>query len=107
VRDGGDDSFYFATLEFNWCNLFREEQRLPVMITQLRFQNFKALKNAELKLGAFNVIVGPNGSGKSSVLQALKALVEPQSMNLGLATTVGMELNSAVIQAACENRKSL
>jgi AAA15 family ATPase/GTPase len=34
------------------------------------------LKNAELKLGAFNVIVGPNGSGKSSVLQALKALAE-------------------------------
>jgi predicted ATPase len=72
------------------------------MITQLRFQNFKALKNAELKLGAFNVIVGPNGSGKSSVLQALKALVEPQSMNLGLATTVGMPLNSAVILAACK-----
>jgi len=72
------------------------------MITQLRFLNFKALKNAELKLGAFNVIVGPNGSGKSSVLQALKALVEPQSMNLGLATTVGMELNSTSIQAACE-----
>jgi AAA15 family ATPase/GTPase len=34
------------------------------------------LENAELKLGAFNVIVGPNGSGKSSVLQALKALAE-------------------------------
>ena len=30
------------------------------MITKVRFQNFKALKDAELKLGAFNVIVGPN-----------------------------------------------
>ncbi len=47
------------------------------MITQLKFQNFKALKDAELKLGMFNVIVGPNGSGKSSVLQALEALAEP------------------------------
>lgn len=61
------------------------------MITQLRFQNFKALKNAELKLGAFNVIVGPNGSGKSSVLQALKALGEPNTINWGLSTTVGMQ----------------
>ncbi len=61
------------------------------MITQLRFQNFKALKNAELKLGAFNVIVGPNGSGKSSVLQSLKALGEPNTINWGLSTTVGMQ----------------
>ena len=59
------------------------------MITKVRFQNFKALKDAELKLGAFNVIVGPNGSGKSSVLQALKALAEPGSINWGFATTVG------------------
>lgn len=28
------------------------------MITQIKFQNFKALKNAEPKLGAFNIIVG-------------------------------------------------
>ena len=60
------------------------------MITQVRFQNFKALKNAELKLGAFNVIVGPNGSGKSSVLQGVKALSEPASLNWRLATTAGM-----------------
>src|ERR1019366_7514951 len=69
------------------------------MITQLRFQNFKALKNAELKLGAFSVIVGPNGSGKSSLLQALKAFAEPGSMNWGFATTVGMKPQTLVINA--------
>src|SRR6266568_3038731 len=60
------------------------------MITQVRFQNFKALKSAELKLGAFNVIVGPNGSGKSSVLQGLEALAEPHRVDFQKAVTVGM-----------------
>ena len=69
------------------------------MITQIRFQNFKALKDAELKLGAFNVIVGPNGSGKSSVLQAINALAEPGSVNWGFATTVGMQQQTLSINA--------
>jgi predicted ATPase len=72
------------------------------MITKVRFQNFKALKDAELKLGAFNVIVGPNGSGKSSVLQTLKALAEPNSMNWGFATTVGMQPQTLSINVALE-----
>jgi len=70
------------------------------MITQIRFQNFKALKNAELKLGAFNVIVGPNGSGKSSVLQALNAFAEPNTINWGFSTTVGMQPQTLSINAA-------
>jgi len=47
------------------------------MIERIRFKNFKALKDAEVKLGAFNLIVGPNGSGKSSLLQAFEALSNP------------------------------
>jgi predicted ATPase len=47
------------------------------MIERIRFKNFKALTNAEVKLGAFNLIVGPNGSGKSSLLQAFEALANP------------------------------
>ncbi len=47
------------------------------MITGIRFKNFKALKDAELKLGPFNLIVGPNGSGKTSVLQAFEILANP------------------------------
>lgn len=60
------------------------------MITQIRFQNFKALKNAELKLGTFNVIVGPNGSGKSSVLQGLEALAEPYRIEYQKTVTAGV-----------------
>jgi predicted ATPase len=43
------------------------------MIASMRFQNFKALRDAILPLNRFTLIVGPNGSGKSSVLQALVA----------------------------------
>lgn len=60
------------------------------MITHVRFQNFKALKNAELKLGAFNVIIGPNGSGKSSVLQGLEAMGNPGPVNWKQTVTAGM-----------------
>jgi predicted ATPase len=72
------------------------------MITQVRFQNFKALKNAELKLGAFNVIVGPNGSGKSSVLQGLELLANPNALlinNWQQVATVGMGPNSVSVKA--------
>lgn len=47
------------------------------MIERIRFKNFKALKDAEVKLGPFNLIVGPNGSGKSSVLQGFEILAKP------------------------------
>lgn len=46
------------------------------MIERIRFKNFKALKDAELKLGPFNLIVGPNGSGKTSLLQGLEFLAD-------------------------------
>src|SRR5216683_7545380 len=44
------------------------------MLHSIRFQNFKVLKDATLKLHPFNLIVGPNGSGKSTVFQALEAV---------------------------------
>ncbi|MGO8766936.1 MAG: AAA family ATPase [Limisphaerales bacterium] len=67
------------------------------MITKLQFQNFKALKNAELKLGMFNVIIGPNGSGKSSVLHGLEALFNPNGLNWQQTVTAGMPFNSVSI----------
>jgi predicted ATPase len=76
------------------------------MITQLRFQNFKALKNAELKLGAFNVIVGPNGSGKSSVLQGLEGLGEPYKIDYNKNVTVSTSPNEIKIVAVFDNSES-
>lgn len=42
------------------------------MFTSLRFGNFKVLRDAELPLGPFTLLVGPNGSGKSTALDGLR-----------------------------------
>ena len=44
------------------------------MITKLRIQNFKALRDVELALTPIHVLIGPNDSGKTSILDALAAL---------------------------------
>lgn len=44
------------------------------MIAGVHFQNFKALRSAEVRLAPFNLLIGPNGSGKTSLLQALLRL---------------------------------
>ncbi len=44
------------------------------MIRTLRFQNYRVLRDAELRLQPFTLLVGPNGSGKSTVMHALKTL---------------------------------
>ena len=41
------------------------------MIERIRFQNYGPFREAELRLGAFTVIVGPNASGKTTALQSL------------------------------------
>jgi predicted ATPase len=47
------------------------------MIVEARFKNFRVLRDATLKLGAFNLVVGPNGSGKSTAFKALSVLKSP------------------------------
>ncbi|KXU34747.1 hypothetical protein AXK11_07860 [Cephaloticoccus primus] len=44
------------------------------MIASVAFHNFKALREAQVELRPFNLIVGPNGSGKTSLIQALLRL---------------------------------
>ena len=44
------------------------------MIASVAFQNFKALRSAQVELRPFNLVIGPNGSGKSSLIQALLRL---------------------------------
>jgi predicted ATPase len=49
----------------------------PPRLTYLRIQNFRALRDLELRdLSSLTVLVGPNGSGKSTVLDALAFLGE-------------------------------
>ncbi len=41
------------------------------MIASVGFRNFKALRNASVKLEPFNLVLGPNGSGKTSLIESL------------------------------------
>jgi predicted ATPase len=49
------------------------------MITKVKFEGFKLLRDVELALGRFNVIVGENGTGKSSILEGLHYLLQMTS----------------------------
>ena len=41
------------------------------MLTRLKVQNFRSIRELDLRLSPFTALVGPNGSGKSTVLAAL------------------------------------
>jgi predicted ATPase len=53
------------------------------MIKTLTLQNFKVLRDVEVKLRPLTVIVGPNSSGKSTVLRALELLSDSMSGEVG------------------------
>ena len=44
------------------------------MIASVAFRNFKALRNTQVALAPFNLVIGPNGSGKTSLIEAIVAL---------------------------------
>ncbi len=47
---------------------------LDSVIAAVSFRNFKVLRDTQLALRPFNLVIGPNGSGKTSLLQALLQL---------------------------------
>ena len=71
------------------------------MIHAVRFRNFKALRDVEVELDRFTVLVGPTASGKTSVLEGLHHLTRLASTDprhvltgraaLGLLATRGAE----------------
>jgi len=44
------------------------------VLASVSFRNFKALRSAQLKLGACNLVLGPSGSGKTSLIEAVLRL---------------------------------
>ena len=68
------------------------------MIKSIRFQNFKALRDATLPLGPFTLIVGPNGSGKSTATQAFGFLTTESALNISDILTVGLERETVAVQ---------
>ena len=60
------------------------------MIKSIRFQNFKALRNATLPLGPFTLILGPNGSGKTTAMQAFSFVQHPNLYDYNKIVTAGL-----------------
>ena len=44
------------------------------VIASVAFRNFKALRNTQVTLSPYNVVIGPSGSGKTSLIEALLRL---------------------------------
>lgn len=44
------------------------------MLTSLRIQNFRSIRDASVKLGQVNLFIGPNNSGKSNFLKGISLL---------------------------------
>lgn len=63
------------------------------MIKKLKIKNYKSLKDVELELDNFNVLIGPNASGKSNLLDCLAFISEiaQRALNESLTGRGGYE----------------
>jgi predicted ATPase len=75
------------------------------MIKEIRYKNFKALRDTTLPLGQFTLIVGANGTGKTTAMKVLKDIESLIPMNYDNFVTKGLEaMNTPVeIEIAWEN----
>jgi AAA15 family ATPase/GTPase len=51
------------------------------MLEKVGFKNFLALRDVEIDLEPFTVIVGPNSSGKSTILEGISRITNPNGSN--------------------------
>lgn len=63
------------------------------MITRIGIQNFKSIKNVEVKISNLNLLMGLNGMGKSSFIQTLLLLVQSDKLQQGV-----IDLNANLTQ---------
>lgn len=59
------------------------------MIKEIRYKNFKALRDTTLPLGRFTLIVGANGTGKSTALKAFEMVKNPKKFMWQEVISVG------------------
>ena len=67
------------------------------MIESIKFENFKALREATLPLGQFILIVGPNGGGKATALSAPSFITAPQNWDFEQVRTAGISDSASVV----------
>jgi predicted ATPase len=66
------------------------------MIKEIRYKNFKALRDATLPLGRFTLIVGANGTGKSTALQVISHIEKIDYTNIVSNLTKGLNENNLI-----------
>ncbi len=66
------------------------------MIKEIRYKNFKALRDATLPLGRFTLIVGANGTGKTSALNSINILKSPESFSWNDIVSAGADQDTVV-----------
>ena len=60
-----------------------------IMIEKIRYRNYKVLRDCELPLGGFTLIVGANGSGKTTAMEALLGIFNAPTIYYDSLVTVG------------------
>jgi len=65
------------------------------MLTSLRIQNFRSIRDASVKLGQVNLFIGPNNSGKSNFLKGIELVARvAQAYPAGYSPKVPLEFIS-------------
>jgi predicted ATPase len=77
------------------------------MIERIRFNNFRVLRDAEIRLGPFNVVVGPNGSGKSTLFQAIEATGSPEKLGFARIVSAGSNAEEVSVEVFPQKRLAL
>ena len=70
----------------------KTERRIPRIRLQVR--GYRSLRDVDVELGAFHVLVGPNGSGKSTLLDAI-AMIGDLVTSPSLAYALGKSMKSS------------
>lgn len=66
------------------------------MLTSIRIQNFRSIRDASVKLGQVNLFIGPNNSGKSNFLKGINFLANALRLYPNISSNSDSEVNEVL-----------